>query len=114
MQRFCILRHDFPFWHWDFLLEAGNHAECWRLLREPCGNEPIAAEHLPPHRLLYLEYEGPVSNDRGTVRRFAWGTYRIIEPGPHLSIELTGLNWAQQACLTDTRDGRLFWSFDAK
>ena len=29
------------------------------------------AERLPDHRRVYLEYEGPVSSNRGTVRRVA-------------------------------------------
>ena len=114
MQRFCIVRHDHPFWHWDFLLETGDHAECWRLLREPCCDEPIAAEKLPPHRLLYLDYEGPVSNSRGTVQRIAWGMYRILSPEPALRIELIGLHWAQQAHIAETSDGRLFWYFSTE
>ncbi len=114
MQRFCILRHDQPFWHWDLLLESGDHAECWRLLREPCCDEPIATQKLGPHRLLYLDYAGPVSNDRGTVARFAQGTYKILTETPEFRIAVTGLNWAQQAYITKTSDGRLFWYFVAE
>ncbi|MCX7385683.1 MAG: hypothetical protein NTX48_03365, partial [Planctomycetales bacterium] len=77
-QRFTILLHDYPYWHWDFLLEHGDHALCWRLLRQPCCDEPIATEQLPPHRLLYLDYAGPVSHDRGTVTCIGSGTFEIM------------------------------------
>jgi hypothetical protein len=110
-RRFCILLHDHPFWHWDFLLENGDHALCWRLLRQPCGEEPIAAEPLPPHRLFYLDYEGPVSNQRGTVKRIASGTFQIVERAPGFVIRLEGLAWAQIASLEEIDTNRLFWRF---
>jgi len=36
----------------------------------------IDAEHIGDHRPAYLTYEGPISGDRGTVRRLARG--RIV------------------------------------
>lgn len=111
MPRFSILLHDHPYWHWDFLLEEGDSAQCWRLLRRPCCDEPIAAERLAPHRLLYLEYEGPVSGNRGDVQRFGCGTYKVRSPHPNSQIELIGLDWAQRAYIQETGDGRLFWYF---
>lgn len=33
---------------------------------------------LPPHRGAYLNYEGPVSNQRGRVRRVACGSFRPV------------------------------------
>ncbi|MEJ7590590.1 MAG: hypothetical protein WKF77_03520 [Planctomycetaceae bacterium] len=110
-RRFCILLHDHPYWHWDFLLEEGDHALCWRLLRKPCCDEPIAAEQLPPHRLLYLDYAGPLSNDRGTVQRIASGTYQIIAKEPVFLIQLTGPDWTQQASLDVVSGDRMFWHF---
>jgi hypothetical protein len=112
-QRFCILLHDHPWWHWDFLLEHGDHALCWRLLRQPCCDEPVAAEKLPPHRLLYLDYEGPVRHGRGTVRRIASGTFQIAASEPVFVIRLTGLTWAQQATLSEVSGNRSFWQFSA-
>ena len=79
-RRFAILRHDHPFLHWDLLLEAGPVALTWRLLRPPLQRELIAAESLPDHRLLYLDYEGPVSGNRGCVRRVAGGQFRETPP----------------------------------
>lgn len=37
---------------------------------------PTDVEPLPDHRRHYLDYEGPVSNRRGVVRRVQSGTYR--------------------------------------
>src|SRR5262249_41898667 len=36
----------------------------------------LPARPLGDHRLAYLDYEGPVSGNRGTVRRVDRGTYR--------------------------------------
>ena len=35
------------------------------------------AEVLPDHRLAYLDYEGPISGDRGSVTRWDRGTYDV-------------------------------------
>lgn len=110
-QLFTILLHDHPWWHWDFLLEDGDHALCWRLLRNPCCGEPIAAESLEPHRLVYLDYEGPVSKDRGVVERVDCGTYRVVASAPEFSIALAGLSWATRATLKFAEHNRLFWFF---
>ncbi|MEW4490437.1 DNA polymerase ligase N-terminal domain-containing protein [Thalassoglobus sp. JC818] len=73
MARFAILRHDWPFLHWDFLVESGNILLTWRLAIEPAYEVEIAAEQLPPHRLVYLDYEGPVSGGRGEVSNWDRG-----------------------------------------
>jgi hypothetical protein len=75
MPRFAILDHDHPFRHWDFLLESGDALRAWRLLAEPQSGRPIPAEPLPDHRLHYLDYEGPISGDRGRVVRWDAGTF---------------------------------------
>ncbi len=90
--RFVILTHDWPVLHWDLLLEEGETLRAWRLLQEPIDESlPIDAEPLPPHRLFYLDYEGPVSGDRGTVTRWDRGTYRLLAETEHeLQIEFAG------------------------
>jgi hypothetical protein len=75
MPRFVLLEHDYPVLHWDLLLECGEACRTWRLSAPPgeCGD--IRAEALPNHRRMYLDYEGPVSGDRGTVKRWDAGTF---------------------------------------
>lgn len=75
MPRFVILEHDWPTPHWDLLFEAGPVLKAWRLLAEPTAGRTVPAEPNFDHRLLYLDYEGPVSNNRGTVHRHDSGTY---------------------------------------
>jgi hypothetical protein len=79
MPRFVILEHDWPTRHWDLLLEAGEVLKAWRLFDEPKIEKNIPAERNADHRLVYLDYEGPVSGDRGSVKRWAVGRYEMIE-----------------------------------
>jgi hypothetical protein len=92
MPRFAILEHDHPFLHWDFLLEAGDNLRAWRLLGEPRRGPPINAEPLPAHRLLYLDYEGPVSGDRGRVARWDSGTFEWeLDDDGEIDVSIAGM-----------------------
>jgi hypothetical protein len=84
MPRYVILRHETPPnyprpTHWDVLLEAGNQLRAWALAEEPQPGRTIAAESLPDHRLVYLEYEGPLSGDRGSVTQWDTGSFQWLE-----------------------------------
>jgi len=86
-QRFVILRHESPpnaerGSHWDLMLENRGILLTWELPQLPPGPLPAAFEQLgihrlPDHRIDYLEYEGPVSNGRGTVERVDFGDYQL-------------------------------------
>lgn len=84
MPRFVILRHETPAEsdrrsHYDLMFEADGTLRTWATDRLPTvGGEPEPATPLPPHRIAYLEYEGPVSGNRGTVRRITRGRYRLL------------------------------------
>jgi DNA polymerase ligase (LigD)-like protein len=80
MLRFVILEHDHPHLHWDFMLEWGHVLRTWRLVSPPdeC-HARVSAEAIADHRLQYLDYEGPVSGDRGQVHRWDHGTYEVLE-----------------------------------
>jgi hypothetical protein len=79
MPRFVCLEHDHPFLHWDFMLEAGAALRTWRLASPPQPGAILEATSLGDHRLAYLDYEGPVSGNRGSVTRWEHGTYELIE-----------------------------------
>jgi hypothetical protein len=81
MPRFVLLEHDHPTLHWDLMLECGDALRTWRLDRVPTVAATISVEPLPDHRLAYLEYEGPVSGDRGTVRRVDAGKFTRLASG---------------------------------
>jgi DNA polymerase Ligase (LigD) len=80
MPRFVVLTHDYPFLHWDLMLEHDGALRTWRLSAPPDA-EGVEAEALPDHRLAYLDYEGPVSENRGTVEQWDRGTYSLYSTG---------------------------------
>lgn len=106
MSRFVLLHHECPpsFGkpsHWDFMLEQAGALLTWSMLELPAawqggwetsGQAPsIPATRLPDHRLAYLDYEGPVSGDRGEVHRHDAGEYLLIEQTDGLCrVELCG------------------------
>lgn len=95
MQQYVILRHDFPELHWDLMLEQEGVLKTWRLPSppeiDPASDESsidLIAEALPDHRLAYLEYEGPVSGDRGEVSRWDHGSLSLLELNDELIVAL--------------------------
>jgi hypothetical protein len=75
MPRFVILEHDWPQRHWDLMLEAGAVMRTWRLAAPLTPEADIAASPIGDHRLHYLDYEGPISGNRGSVVRLDSGTF---------------------------------------
>ena len=100
MPRFAILEHDWPTKHWDFLLEAGDVLRAWRLLEEPDVGEESPAEANFDHRLIYLDFEGPLTGDRGRAVRWDTGTFEWIVNGEgRVVVELAGGELTGQAIL---------------
>jgi hypothetical protein len=91
MPRFVILEHDHPHQHWDLMLEAGEVLRTWRLSALPCPGPSFAVEPSFDHRRAYLEYEGPISGDRGCVIRRESGTFASeVEENGLLVLHLDG------------------------
>ena len=113
MPRFVILTHDHPFPHWDLMLESGDRLRTWRLLAEPAPDFAVPAERLSDHRLMYLDYEGPVSGDRGHVTRWDAGTFSAqIDDGERLRVKLNGERLYLAAEVRHSApDGELRWEF---
>jgi hypothetical protein len=123
MPRFVILQHDHPFLHWDFMLEVGAALRTWRLASTPLISTPlpsgergrgegiaIAATPLGDHRLAYLDYEGPLSGNRGSVVRWDAGDYEVIEMNDQrVVVRLRGRRTAGTATLTGQDEGD--WQF---
>jgi hypothetical protein len=93
MPRFVILEHDHPATHWDFMLEVGTALRTWRLEALPEPGRPVEAVASFDHRAVYLDYEGPVSGNRGTVRRWDSGTFTWVEDtAERVAVMLTGMH----------------------
>ncbi|MDP7275841.1 MAG: DNA polymerase ligase N-terminal domain-containing protein [Planctomycetaceae bacterium] len=116
VSRFVILSHDRPFQHWDLLLEidAGSPLLTWRILDDPGEGTGWRAEPLPDHRREYLDYEGPISGDRGTVTRWDAGDWIAVEPVRSLVddggiLEVRGTRWQ---CRLRLSPGDQFWTIE--
>lgn len=113
MPRYVILEHDHPVLHWDFMLEAGGVLRTWRLESAPKGGDEITAEPLPDHRLHYLDYEGPVSGDRGTVKRWDRGTYEPAAASERVEVTLAGEQLQGIAQIDCVAENRCLFRFEA-
>jgi len=82
MPRFVVHHHTFDDGdeHWDLMFEVGDVLWTWSLPVPPDLEDrlPVSARQLPDHRAAYLDYEGPVSRDRGRVRIHDRGIYRWV------------------------------------
>jgi hypothetical protein len=91
MPRYVILEHDYPVLHWDFMLEAGDVLRTWRLAAPPAPQQTVQATYLSGHRRMYLDYEGPVSGNRGWVTRWDAGTFTwLADEDSGVAVQLDG------------------------
>ena len=117
MPRFVVLRHEPPDsggkpLHWDFMLEWGELLRTWSLNSEPQPNREIDAERLSDHRLAYLDYEGQVSGNRGTVRQWDVGSYEPRHDEENVVIvHLHGKRLVGEATLRQSPNQTQRWMF---
>ena len=113
MPRFVVLEHDSPRdRHWDFMLETGDVLATWALSEPPDAAPHIAAEALADHRTEYLDYEGPVSGDRGSVTRWDAGTYQLDRRSEtELAATLSGRRLNGRVTLVRSHDDPERWQF---
>ena len=78
--RFVVLRHDgYGPTHFDLMFEMapGSKLATWRADHWPLlDNSRVTA--LSDHRADYLTYEGPLTNNRGSVTRITTGHHTIL------------------------------------
>jgi hypothetical protein len=117
MPRFAILYHETPTGsdrapHFDFMLQSGNVLRTWALSDQPSRGQAVEARMLPDHRLHYLDYEGPVSENRGTVTRWDGGTFQWLTDLPgEVVVRVTGTRLAGTVSLTLPAESCEKWSF---
>jgi hypothetical protein len=62
----------------------------WRVPQWPLADVQ-QGEAFPDHRLAYLDFEGQLTGNRGTVRRVGTGKYETLDREPHRwVVRLTG------------------------
>lgn len=79
---FVILEHDWPMLHWDMLIDLDACQErvaTWAINHLPKDFAYSGqAIKLTDHRRIYLNYEGPISGNRGKVERIYSGSFQLI------------------------------------
>ena len=82
--------------HYDLMLQTTmnsrtdslSHLLTWALPQPP--TTMLVNQHamrLTPHRNDYLDYEGPISNDRGTVKQIMKGSWQLLTIIPALTLD---------------------------
>lgn len=118
MPRFVLLHHQLPpdsdrVSHWDLMLERDDTGQLttWALDELPQPGLTIAAMRLGDHRADYLDYEGPVSGNRGTVARVDAGTYQTIaQLNTTWQLQLYGERMRGRAKLTQSPTDPQAWT----
>jgi len=93
MPAFVLLEHSQPHQtHWDLMFEPAPSPEspgsklitfCIPINPNLWTEKPLSCEKIADHRPVYLTYEGPLTGNRGQVRRVDQGTYDPIEITNH-------------------------------
>ena len=66
---------------WFFQQPTGADDALWTFSTpfELPSSAELPATRLPDHRHRYLDYDGEISSDRGSVQRLVTGTYRLVD-----------------------------------
>ncbi len=110
--RFVVLEHQLPTEserpsHWDLLLEQpsawGGMLLTFEVFNPPVEwGPPTAVLKLPDHRSLYLDYEGPISGNRGSVIRVLEGHIQWLKKTPEfltLRLQTASITFGSNAVL---------------
>jgi hypothetical protein len=82
----------------------------WRLEQPPAPGAVIKAEALPDHRRMYLDYEGPISGNRGEVQRWDSGEYAVLsQTATEIVMRFEGTQTQGEATLQCNESGG--WTF---
>ncbi len=113
MPRYVILQHETAGGqHFDFMLEMGGVLKTWSLPQPPLKGVELLAKALPDHRLAYLDYEGPVSADRGSVAPWDRGMYELkYQSESDLIVQLKGEKLRGKITLAQNRGIKTDWVF---
>jgi hypothetical protein len=100
------------------MLDAGANLRTWAVDAPIVPGVELPARLLPDHRRIYLSFEGPLSGDRGSVRRVAEGMFQTIEwHVDRVRVQLSGAQLVGEVDLyrslsgKDSNDGSTTWTF---
>ncbi len=116
MPRFVVLRHETPLdanrpSHYDLMFELDTVLRTWAVPDVPTATDRLQAELLADHRLAYLDYEGPISGDRGSVSRWDSGQYVLVrDSDDQWTVRVSGNHWRGELSLRLEDAARRSWS----
>lgn len=118
-RRFVVLEHRWDGVHWDLMLDTGEALRTWAIDAPIVAGRDLPARDLADHRRVYLDYEGEISGNRGTVRRVDRGVYEVRLWTPErVRVRLAGAQLVGEAELRKTGAGEggpienpLAWTF---
>jgi len=108
--QFVLLRHETgDEVHWDLGLDVGEVLATWQIPSDPraLSGSAVALEarRIADHRRMYLDYEGPISRNRGRVARVDRGRWTPLERSPqHWRFRLEG-RLLQGTFILESRQG---------
>ena len=81
--RFSIAKHEMPanssrHSHFDLFLESEGTLMTWELTSLLTSQNNQVVRRLANHRLVYLDFQGPLSDDRGTVKLVDTGSLEWV------------------------------------
>ena len=114
-RRFVVLLHALPTGesHFDLMIEDGDALATWRVDSDPAlvsTDRPVMCTRIDDHRPVYLDYEGPVSRNRGDVRRHDSGTCIVGDlSGSLIQIRFQGKHLIGDCELAQVESSRDQW-----
>ncbi len=73
------------------MVDRGESLATWSLPLPPAIEHVLPARQLADHRREYLDYEGPVSGDRGSVAKWDEGSFEWVQKsGDRVVVDLVG------------------------
>lgn len=77
---FVVLRHsDQGGDHFDLMIDQGSHLATWKFQQAPeTVDTVLVCRRIFDHRRFFLDYEGPLSGDKGSVSQHDRGHCRIL------------------------------------
>lgn len=96
------------------MLESGDFLVTWQLSDFPPNpeNTPMPAKKIFDHRKVYLEYEGPLSNNRGRVQIADRGTFTLLsQSNVEWEVDFSGVLLRGRYRIVQSPEDPELWTF---
>jgi hypothetical protein len=112
-RRFVVLQHiDRDGTHFDLMIENGPALATWKCPQPLSASGPLECRRIADHRAIYLDYEGPISGDRGTVTRWDRGLCQVSHADEdRWQVNFAGEKLRGDFLLLRTDAANQLWSF---